>query len=49
MKLIDSAHRFLKLEFEDEGGSIYSFQDGIIDTTAYPDDWEYLTIPPINP
>ena len=48
--LVQPEHRYLKLVFTSGDGPDQTiYEDGTLDITAYPDDWEYLTIPDIRP
>lgn len=48
LALVSRENRYLQLDLDTPDGSdTISYTDGTQDTTAYPDDWEYLFIPPI--
>jgi hypothetical protein len=50
LALMAPEHRYMKLQLTPDGASgSYFYQDGTYDLNAYPDDWEYLTIPDIQP
>lgn len=48
LSLISRENRYLELDLNSSDGKAnLSYTDGTTDTSAYPNDWEYLDIPPI--